>query len=236
MAADHTRGARLRDMVRRGRNAPSDAELLKRGMKGSDASDALKGSLGVKISLDGFPITCTSGSNPSRHRPRRSRASSRRWPPASASGSPSTSLRSIELAPPSWRSTMPSRRCRPAARCGNGMPCSRRRGASTRRCATRPSSRLRRPRCWRSWRDGQTHREPSLQLFVNRSKLRSLGMDHEDASGGFLPALRSSYARLAAWMTRGNRLPEPSRLPAPTRMERPARIHIAPRSPTPPRL
>lgn len=55
MAADHTRGARLRDMVRRGRNAPSDADLLKRGMKGVDAGDALKGSLGVKISLDGFP-------------------------------------------------------------------------------------------------------------------------------------------------------------------------------------
>ncbi|UWU75680.1 hypothetical protein N2603_37700 [Bradyrhizobium huanghuaihaiense] len=33
----------------------NDAELLMRGMRGTDASDALKGSLGVKISLDGFP-------------------------------------------------------------------------------------------------------------------------------------------------------------------------------------
>lgn len=35
--------------------SPSGAELLKRGMKGGDAGDTLKGSLGVKISLDGFP-------------------------------------------------------------------------------------------------------------------------------------------------------------------------------------
>ncbi|KJC47319.1 hypothetical protein UB31_18875 [Bradyrhizobium sp. LTSP849] len=49
-------GARLRDMVHRGgRRPPSDAELLKRGRRGSDASDALKGSLGVKIDLNGFP-------------------------------------------------------------------------------------------------------------------------------------------------------------------------------------
>lgn len=54
MAGDHPRGARLRDMVRRGRSAPSDAELLKLGRR-SDAGSALQGSLGVKIDLNGFP-------------------------------------------------------------------------------------------------------------------------------------------------------------------------------------
>lgn len=53
MAADHTRGARLRDMVRRGRSAPSDAELLKLGRR-SDAGGA-DGKLGVRIDLNGFP-------------------------------------------------------------------------------------------------------------------------------------------------------------------------------------
>lgn len=44
-------GASLRDMARRGRRAPSDAELLKRGMKAVDAS-SLKGSLGVRIDVN----------------------------------------------------------------------------------------------------------------------------------------------------------------------------------------
>lgn len=52
IAADQTRGARLRDMVRRGRSAPSDAELLKLGRR-SDVGGALKGSLGVKIDVNG---------------------------------------------------------------------------------------------------------------------------------------------------------------------------------------
>lgn len=52
MEAAH--GARLRDMVRRGRNAPSDAELLKLNRR-SDGFGGLRNSLDVKIGLDGFP-------------------------------------------------------------------------------------------------------------------------------------------------------------------------------------
>jgi len=51
----------------------------------------------------------------------------------------------------------------------------------------------------------------SRQSFLNGSWILFCGMDHEDASAWFVPALRRSYARLAAWMTRGNRAPEPSR-------------------------
>lgn len=54
VAADQIgRGARLRDMVRRGHHAPSDAELLKLGRRG-DAGGA-DGKLGVRIDLNGFP-------------------------------------------------------------------------------------------------------------------------------------------------------------------------------------
>jgi hypothetical protein len=73
------------------------------------------------------------------------------------------------------------------------------------------------------------------QSFLNGSWVLSCGMDHEDAFGWFVPALRRSYARLAAWMVRDNRLPEPSRLPTPTRLERPNRIPDQPRRPAPAR-
>lgn len=62
----------------------------------------------------------------------------------------------------------------------------------------------------------------------------SQSMDREDTAW-FLPAIRQSYARLAAWMTRGNRLPEPSRLPAPARVETPPRIPDKPRRSAPSR-
>jgi hypothetical protein len=75
----------------------------------------------------------------------------------------------------------------------------------------------------------------SRQSFLNGSRILFCGMDHEDASAWFVPALRRSYARLAAWMVRDNRSPEPSRLPAPTRAERPSRIADKPRRPAPPR-
>jgi len=60
-------------------------------------------------------------------------------------------------------------------------------------------------------------------------------MDHEEKTEWFLPSLRRSYARLAAWMTRGNRVPEHNRLPAPPRVERPARVLEPTRRPAPPR-
>lgn len=60
-------------------------------------------------------------------------------------------------------------------------------------------------------------------------------MDDDDSSDGFLPALRRSYARLAAWMARGNRFPEPARLPEPTRMEVLARTLEPSRRLLPPR-
>lgn len=69
--------------------------------------------------------------------------------------------------------------------------------------------------------------------FLNRSRLLS-----EHGSRGHclvLPAIRQSYARLAAWMTRGNRLPGPSRLPAPAWVETPPRIPDKARRPAPPR-
>ena len=60
-------------------------------------------------------------------------------------------------------------------------------------------------------------------------------MDEDDPSEWFLPALRRSYARLAAWMARGNRFPEPSRLPEPTRIEQIARNLEPARQLQPPR-
>jgi hypothetical protein len=60
-------------------------------------------------------------------------------------------------------------------------------------------------------------------------------MDDEASSDWFLPALRRSYARLAAWMARGNRFPEPGRLPEPTRMEVLARTLEPSRQLLPPR-
>lgn len=68
--------------------------------------------------------------------------------------------------------------------------------------------------------------------FLNRSRLLS-----EHGSRGHclvLPAIRQSYARLAAWMTRG-RLPGPSRLPTPARVATPPRIPDKARRPAPPR-
>jgi hypothetical protein len=52
LAATH--GSRLRDMARRGRS-PSDAELLRRGMKGVDAGDALNSNAHLTVDLNGFP-------------------------------------------------------------------------------------------------------------------------------------------------------------------------------------
>jgi hypothetical protein len=60
-------------------------------------------------------------------------------------------------------------------------------------------------------------------------------MDDDNQSDWFLPALRRSYARLAAWMARGNRLPEPGRLPEPTRFEVLARTLEPARHLQPPR-
>jgi hypothetical protein len=60
-------------------------------------------------------------------------------------------------------------------------------------------------------------------------------MDDDDTSDWFLPTLRRSYARLAAWMARGNRRPEPSRLPEPTRIETLARSLQPARQLLPPR-
>jgi hypothetical protein len=60
-------------------------------------------------------------------------------------------------------------------------------------------------------------------------------MDDDDQSEWFLPALRRSYARLAAWMTRTNRFPEPSRLPEPSRIETLGRIMEPSRQLQPPR-
>jgi hypothetical protein len=74
------------------------------------------------------------------------------------------------------------------------------------------------------------------QSFLNDFEAFFRGMPSEDASAWFVPALRRSYARLAAWMVRDNRLPEPSRSPAPTRVERPNRTPDKPRRPAPPRL
>jgi hypothetical protein len=71
------------------------------------------------------------------------------------------------------------------------------------------------------------------QRFVKRYGLSS-DMNYEDASEWFLPAIRRSYARLAAWMTRENRVSEPSRLPIPTRVERPSRVPEKSRQPAPP--
>jgi hypothetical protein len=60
-------------------------------------------------------------------------------------------------------------------------------------------------------------------------------MDEEDPSERFLPALRRSYARLAAWMARANRFPEPSRQPEPTRSEAVSRLPQPSRQLQPPR-
>ncbi|WP_024340982.1 hypothetical protein [Bradyrhizobium japonicum] len=55
IAADQqSHGARLSDMIRRGRRGPSDAELLKRGMRASDAG-SLNGNAKLDITLNGFP-------------------------------------------------------------------------------------------------------------------------------------------------------------------------------------
>jgi hypothetical protein len=54
-------------------------------------------------------------------------------------------------------------------------------------------------------------------------------------SDDLLATLQRNYARLAAWMARGNRDPEPSRLPDETRVEMASRIEIPPRQPAPPR-
>lgn len=47
-------GARLRDFVNRGKRSPSDAELLRRGMKATDAG-SLDGNAKLTIDLNGFP-------------------------------------------------------------------------------------------------------------------------------------------------------------------------------------
>lgn len=60
-------------------------------------------------------------------------------------------------------------------------------------------------------------------------------MNEEDPSEWFLPALRRSYARLASWMTRTNRIPEPSRLPEPTRIDALSRVPEQSRHLQPPR-
>ena len=51
----------------------------------------------------------------------------------------------------------------------------------------------------------------------------------------FLQALRRNYARLAAWMARGNRNPDPNRLPEEARMEAANRTEVPPRQPVRPR-
>jgi hypothetical protein len=61
-------------------------------------------------------------------------------------------------------------------------------------------------------------------------------MDEDDPSEEwFLPTLRRNYARLAAWMARTNRFPEPGRLPEPTRIDTLARTLEPPRQLLPPR-
>jgi hypothetical protein len=51
----------------------------------------------------------------------------------------------------------------------------------------------------------------------------------------FLQTLRRNYARLAAWMARGNRNPDPNRLPDEARIETANRTEVPPRQPAPPR-
>jgi hypothetical protein len=63
-------------------------------------------------------------------------------------------------------------------------------------------------------------------------------MDDQELSADettFVRTLRRSYARLAGWMTRNNRYPEPGRLPGDARTETAARTEIPPRQPVPPR-
>jgi hypothetical protein len=76
----------------------------------------------------------------------------------------------------------------------------------------------------------------SHECFLKGFKAFLDGMDRDDVSTWLMPALRRSYARLAAWMTRGNRAPEPGRLPAPPRTERPSRCPDPSRRPAPPRI
>jgi epoxyqueuosine reductase QueG len=61
--------------------------------------------------------------------------------------------------------------------------------------------------------------------------------DHEPSTSepSLLGRLRRSYASLAAWMVRDNRMPEPTRLPDETRSEIAARTEFPSRQPAPPR-
>jgi hypothetical protein len=58
--------------------------------------------------------------------------------------------------------------------------------------------------------------------------------DH-DTDDRIVPTLRRSYARLAWWIVRFNRMFEPSRAAEPTRTYLPPRAAVPPRRPLPPR-
>ncbi|MBR0693473.1 hypothetical protein [Bradyrhizobium lablabi] len=61
-------------------------------------------------------------------------------------------------------------------------------------------------------------------------------MDPEhETDEGMVVALRRSYARLAWWIVRLNRMLELPRVAEPPRSQRPPRIAVPPRQPLPPR-